>query len=363
MRKFLPLLLFATKISFGQTIENYLSPAFPTNLIASDNGKTIAWVFNDKGSRNIYVAESPTFAAKKVTNYSGDDGIEISSLSFTPAGDQIVFVRGNAGNNSGETANPAFLQTSTARNIWMINKDGNALRQITRGGYYKLSPDGKVLATTYQGQIYTLSLTDSNAKDQKLFQSRGGQSQFRWSPDGSMLAFVSNRGDHSFIGIYDFKTKKADFVETSMDNDTYPVWSTDGKQLAYARIPNKHNALPFLAEREHNPWSIRVFDLASNKATELWKADKGRGSVLATDIPTEENLLWWAAGDQLIFPWEKDGWQHLYSLELSSKKVRLLTPGNGEIENVTLSSDKQNIYYTTNISDINRRHIWRLNVK
>jgi hypothetical protein len=50
--------------------------------------------------------------------------MEITSPEFTPDGNQIIFVRGNTNNNRGEPANPAFLQTSTARDIWVINKDG-----------------------------------------------------------------------------------------------------------------------------------------------------------------------------------------------------------------------------------------------
>src|SRR4030095_8398184 len=150
MRKLLVLFLIATKICAAQTIENFLSPAFPTNLVASKDGNTIAWVFNDKGSRNIYIAESPGFIAKKITNYIGDDGVDISNLSFTPSGSQIVFVRGNASNNNGEPANPAFLQTSTARNIWIINKEGTSLRKVLAGSYFKISPDGKTMAYTSQ---------------------------------------------------------------------------------------------------------------------------------------------------------------------------------------------------------------------
>jgi dipeptidyl aminopeptidase/acylaminoacyl peptidase len=362
MRKLLLLFLLAANICSAQTIENYLSAPFPTELTASVNGKIIAWVFNDKGSRNIYVAEAPSFNAKKITTYIGDEGIDINSLEFTPEGNQLIFVRGNANNNSGEPANPAFLQTSTARNIWIINKDGAQLRKVIAGSNFKISPDGKKLAYTSAGQVWTLSLTDTISKPEKLFQSRGGQSQIRWSPDGTMIAFTSNRGDHSFIGVYHLNTKTVSFAETSMDNDTYPVWSTDNKQLAYIRIPNMNGIIPFVPVREGNPWSIRSFDIQSGKTKELWKASAGKGSVFLNDIPVEENLLWWCAGDQLIFPYEKEGWQHLYSLNINTGTTKLLTSGDGEIENVTLSEDRKIIYYTTNISDINRRHIWKLTV-
>ena len=256
MKNIFFLFLLAVNNVAGQAIENYLSVPFPTELTASVDGKNIAWVFNDKGSRNIYVAEASAFTTKKMTSYTGDDGMDINGLEFTPDGNQIVFVRGNPYNNSGEAANPAFLQTSTARNIWIINKDGSQLRKIVAGSNFKISPDGKRLAYTSQGQVWILSLTDPVSKPEKLFQSRGGQSQIRWSPDGTMIAFTSNRGDHSFIGVYHLDTKNVSFAETSMDNDTYPTWSPDGKQLAYIRIPNMNDIIPVVPVREGNPWSI-----------------------------------------------------------------------------------------------------------
>ena len=362
MKKLLLFSLFAVNICKAQSIDDFLSAAFPTSLTASPDGRSIAWVFNDKGLRNIFTAASPSFTANRITAYMEDDGMEISNLQFTPDGSQLVFVRGNANNNNGEPANPAFLQTSTARNIWIVSNDGKNLRKIVAGSYYKISPDGKTMAYSSAGQIWTTSITDTTIKPEKLFQSRGGQSQFRWSPDGNKLAFVSNRGDHSFIGIYHFTSKAVSFVETSMDRDVFPVWSPDSKQLAYIRIPNMNNVIPFVPVRENNPWSIRILDITSGKTKEIWKTDKGRGSVLFDGIPTEENLLWWAAADQLVFPSEKDGWQHLYALDINNKTLRLLTPGKGEVENVTLSADRKTIYYTSNIADIDRRHIWKINI-
>ena len=204
MKKISLFFIIISQVASAQTIDNYLSPPFPTDLTASANGKTIAWVFNDKGSRNIFLAESPAFAAKQITNYSGDDGMEINSICLNSDGSKIVFVRGNTNNNRGEPANPAFLQTSTERVIWVIDNNGKNLYKIAAGSSPAISPDGKTVVYLSCGQIWTASLTDSLIKPQKLFQSRGRQSQLRWSPDGAMLAFISDREDHSFTGIYNF---------------------------------------------------------------------------------------------------------------------------------------------------------------
>ena len=357
---FITIALNAVAVNAQTPISDYLSAAFPTNLVSSKNGKAIAWVFNDKGSRNIYLADAAGNNAKRITNFFGDDGMDLGNIQLTSNGEQIIFVQGNPPNNEGETANPALLQTSTQRVIYSINTATRQLRKITTGNSPQISPDDKSLAYISGGQIWLTSLTDTAAQPQKLFQSRGSQSAIQWSPDGHAITFVSDRGDHSFVGLYQIASKALQFVETSLDLDGYPAWSPDGKQIAYIRIPNIHNQLPFTPVRESNPWSIRVYDIESGKINEVWKASRGKGSVLFTDLPAGNQLLWWGAGEQLIFPYEKDGWVHLYALDKGSKTPRLLTPGNGEVENVNLSNDRQTIYYTTNIGDINRRHIWQV---
>ena len=359
MRLLFCILLLSGQVCISQSIESYLSPPFPTNLVSSMDGKSIAWVFNDKGSRNVYMATMPDFKARKITNYTGDDGIEIPQFLFNPDGKQILFVRGNTPNNQGENANPAFLQTSTERIIYAIDIKTLSLRKISAGTNPVPSHSGKNLAFLIKGQVWIISLTDTTSKPKQLFQSRGSQFQLRWSPDDSKLAYVSARGDHSFVGIYDFNTKSADYTESSLDQDAHPVWSPDGSQLAYIRIPNIHNQLPFVPVRSSNPWSIRVYDVKTQASREIWKADPGPGSVFLDDIPVADNLLWWASANKLVFPYEKEGWQQLYSLDLMNQKLSLLTPGKGEVENVTLANDGKSIYYTTNINDIDRRHIWK----
>lgn len=346
------------------TIDNLLSPAFPTSLVSSTDGQTIAWVFNNKGSRNIFMADGKDFSnTKQLTTYTGDDGVEINSIAFTPNSNQIIFVRGNTNNSQGYVANPALLQTDVSRNIFIINKDGSGMHKIATGFYPKISPDGKTLAYLNGGQVYTASITDTTIKPQQLFKVRITQASIRWNNDGSKLAFTSNRSDHTFVGIYDFNTKSISFPDPSADHDNDPVWSEDGNWLAYIRTPNVRVDFPFTPKRTGQPWSIRLLNLQTGEAKEIWKADAGKGSVFVDDLPVADNKLFWAANNQLIFPWEKDGWIHLYALDLDKKTTKLLTSGDGEVENIILSLDKQSVYYTCNISDINRRHIWKVNVK
>lgn len=57
-------------------------------------GSQIAWTLNERGQRNIYVAESPDFLPHRVTNYTADDGQELTNLSISGDGKFIVYVRG-----------------------------------------------------------------------------------------------------------------------------------------------------------------------------------------------------------------------------------------------------------------------------
>jgi len=75
-----------------------------------------------------------------------------------------------------------------------------------------------------------------------------------------------------------------------------------------------------------------------------------------------DDQLIWGAGDRIVFPWEKDGWTHLYSISATAEsgKAMLLTPGEFEVEHVSAAVDGQEIVYSSNQGDIDRRHIWKV---
>ena len=76
---------------------------YPTELVASPSGSRIAWVFNEKGVRNVWAAEGPGFAARRLTNNTSDDGQELTNLEFSADGNYIVYA-------SGPLAAPAIPQ-------------------------------------------------------------------------------------------------------------------------------------------------------------------------------------------------------------------------------------------------------------
>src|SRR5690242_7937885 len=80
------------------TIEQAISAPFPSDLTASPTGGKVAWVFDEQGARNIWVAEAPQYHGRRLTNYRTDDGQEITGLRWSPDGRAIAYVR-NEGTN------------------------------------------------------------------------------------------------------------------------------------------------------------------------------------------------------------------------------------------------------------------------
>jgi dipeptidyl aminopeptidase/acylaminoacyl peptidase len=178
-----------------------------------------------------------------------------------------------------------------------------------------------------------------------------------WSPDGVRIAFTSARGDHGFIGVYDVAANSLRYVDPSTDDDREPEWSPDGRSIAFLRVPSSGVRAPREAHRTGEPWSIRIASAETGEGREIWRAAKGPGSVFRG--VTARNQLLWADGGHIIFPWEADGWTHLYAIPAAGGKATLLTPGAFEVEDVALAPSRQS-GLLLNQGDIDRRHLWKV---
>ena len=341
------------------TLEQVMSAPFPSDLSAAPSGGAIAWVQNDRGVRNIWVAEPPEYRGRQLTNYTDDDGQALGSLAWTPDAQTLVYVRGGAPNRQDEIPNPISDPAGMERALWQIPVGGGEPVKIDTGSRPAVSPRGDGVAFTRGGQVYWAPL-DGSEEPAQLIHARGGAGSLRWSPDGSKLAFVSGRGTHSFVGVYDVEAETLGFLAPSVDRDGSPVWSPDGAQVAFIRRPVSTELTIFRPVREARPWSILVADVATGQARTVWQAAEGVGSAFR-GVGAANQLLW-GADDRIVFPWEREGWTHLYAVQIEGGAATLLTPGAFEVEQVTLSPDRREVLFNSNQDDIDRRHLWRVPV-
>lgn len=342
------------------TLEQVMSSPFPTDLVTSKRGDRLAWAFDAEGRRNIWIAEAPAFAARQLTRYEKDDGGELTDLVFAPSGTLIAYARGNeqGKNQAGDYANPTSDPDGTKKQVWVADTRTGRVTLIGEGESPFFNSTGDQIIYMREGKFWTAPLI--GGKERKLFEIRGNVGAPEWSPDGSELAFVANRGDHSFIGIYNPRAGSIRFMSPSVDRDVAPRWSMDGRRIAFIRLLNIADT--FSMDRERlQPWAIFVADARSGDAKQIWKSgDQDNDSYSGGQAGAD---FWqWVAGDRLMFPSEKDGWMHLYSISTEGGALTALTPGEFEVENVALPADKSFVVFSTNKGDIDRRHLWWVKV-
>ncbi len=344
-----------------------MSSPFPSELVAATHGSRVAWVFDAKGIRNVWVADGPDFihTARQLTHYIADDGQPIASLRLTPDGKTALYALGSELNDAQESANPESSTKGAKQQVFAleVNEKNASPKLLGEMGCphegcedIEISPDGKWAVWSAKKKLWLASI-DGKQQAKELASVRGAAAEPKWSPDGKHIAFVSHRDGHSFIALYDFVGGSIRYVMPSVDKDSMPRWSPDGKWIVFVRVAGAEQKLPLIPVRPE-PWSVWIADAASGSGHLLWRS----GAQPEDSLPelTEDGSLNFAADGRVVFSSEQDGRNHLYSMAASGGAPTLLTPGDFDVEEVTLTADKVSVIYSSNQNDVDRRHLWRV---
>ncbi|HLR04560.1 MAG TPA: hypothetical protein VK117_02030, partial [Pyrinomonadaceae bacterium] len=188
------------------TLEQVMSSPFPSDLTVSKRGDKVAWAFDAEGKRNIWIAEAPAFTARQLTHYDKDYGQELSDPTFSPNGNAIAYVRGGDKNQAGEVPNPASDTAGARQEVWVAELRTGRATKMGEGSGPIFTPAGDQVIWIRDGHFWISPA--SGGRERKLFEIRGSVGAPQWSPDGFQLAFVSSRGDHSFIAVYDMRANQ-----------------------------------------------------------------------------------------------------------------------------------------------------------
>lgn len=398
LKVFFLYLLFASVAAFTQsfTVEQIMSSPFPTQLTSARRADIVAWVFNNKGSDNVWIAASPDYVGRQVTHYAGDDGQRIASLKVAPDGRTILYARGSELNGGGRSANPLSLPGQPKQQVWEADIEKGEPRLLGDMGCedegcedIQVSPGGKYAIWEMKHQLWIAAIAGpTGATAKQLTDIRGDVSWPQWSFDSKRVTFRVDRRSHSFVVIADLVSnldqalastegpegskrdaeRKKDqpqllsavhYISPSADRDLFPRWSSDGKQIAFIRTAGQENKLPLIPVRPR-PWSLWIADTNNYTARQIWRS----GTNFRDSLPPFAGESLQFAGDRLVFVSEQTNRNHLYSISVSGGQATELTPGDFDVEDVTPNLDGRSlIVYSSNQDDVDRRHIWAVDAK
>jgi dipeptidyl aminopeptidase/acylaminoacyl peptidase len=353
----------------GYTLEQVMAHAFPTNLVAARTGQRVAWLANDRGRRNVWLAEAPGWEPRQLTPYATDDGRDLSALQFLPDGQRLVYLRGHGTNLAGEVANPTSDAEGGSREMWLVDIRGGPPVRLAGAVSAVIAPTGARLAWISGRDVMLLdleALPTGNAaaitppEPERVFTVRSAASDLQWSPDGGRIAFISHRDGRAILGVYDFGDRRINWLTNSVDRDALPRWSPDGSRIAFIRY--------LAGVPGYSVWSVdaRQAITPDEHALELWRspaqpAVEGGSVTYPTAITGSYGIMY---GDGfVIVPGEWTGFNRLYAIPAQGGDARELTPGPGIVENATLSPDRQWVWVSANTQSIDYRQLGRIRLR
>ena len=338
----------------------------------------------EKGNRNVLIA------AKHLVPEGQTEPIGIESFQVSPDKNKVLIF-----NNT-----KRVWRHNTIGDYWVADLASGAVRKL--GGddaaessllFAKFSPDSKYVAYVRERNVYIENVASgrinqiTKTENENIINGTSDwvyeeelhvRDSFQWSEDGNQIVFwrfdtskvglftMINNTDELYprlikfqypkvgttnsavtMGIYDLVGGETQFVDLPGDpRENYPArvnW-----------VPGSNEFLLQRFDRLQNTNTIYAIDATTAKFRTVFE-DKDDAWVEACDW-----IRWWPDGKHFTFISERDGWKHVYLVNLDTGKLKLLTPGEFDVIKLyQVNQQEQACYFQASPDDAKTRYLYR----
>jgi len=270
--------------------------------------------WSPNGNNDIYLMDADGLHITQLTKdlfasvYILQSAADVEPV-WSPDGSHIAFTSGR------DNTMMNYIDT----NIYVMDADSSNIKQLTGVGHEDAGPDwapnGKQIAYVSKDtftsddnlmenptwNIYLINVDGSN--EIQLTNDPANELEMAWSPDGTQLAFISDRNGHDF-DIYVMNVDGSDVVKVTNDagNEFGPAWSPDGSQIAF--------------NSDHNG-NVQLF---------VMNADGSDITQLTSDKSNSAYPAWSPDGSHIVFESDReDGNANIYIMNTDGSNIVRLT--------------------------------------
>jgi len=333
----------------------------------------------------------------------------LTKAMLTPPGKQPLMVASFTISDDGQkllifTNTQKVWRYRTRGDYWVYDLSANTLKQIGTTMpvaslmFAKLSPDGSKAAYVSGHNIYTEDLATGDVKQltfdgtnklingtfdwayEEEFDCRDG---FRWSPDSRAIAFwqidaskiknylMLNTTDSIYpfvvpveypvagedpssckLGVVDVSSAKITWINAPGDAVQHYIprmeWTNNSNQIIFEQLNRAQNESRIFIGNVSNGTTAQIHE----ETSKTW-IDLGREPVGWNWINKTNSFIWLS---------EKDGWEHIYSIDRDGRE-KLITKDNYDV--ITLESIDQAsgyVYFIASPDNATQKYLYRIKI-
>jgi dipeptidyl-peptidase-4 len=357
-------------------------------IMEADGGKIIAVDAKDQSKQTTIISEA------MLTPVNGKP-LNVVRFAFSDDNQKVLINTNTKKVWRYDTKGDFWVYDTQAKTLKQIGKDKSASSLM----FAKFSPDAKKVAYVFEHNVYVEDLASGQSKAlttdgtlrlingtfdwvyEEEFDCRDG---FRWSPDSKSIAYwqidarkiknylMLNTTDSLYpftipveypvvgedpssckIGVVDVETSKTKWMNVPGDAVQHYIprmeWANNANQLILQQL-----------NRKQNESKIILVNVDAN-TTKVIYAEVEKAWIDAKAEAT--GWTWIEGGKKFIWLTEKDGWRHIYSIDLSGKET-LLTKDAFDAISLELVDEKGgNIYFTASPNNATQKYLYRVSIK